>query len=81
MNCRECYEFILRYLEGEMEAGERASFETHMGHCPPCERYLNQYKLAVQASKRACAEVSSAHPGRAPEELIRAILQSRNAKP
>jgi anti-sigma factor RsiW len=82
MNCRECTEFILRYLEGELPSDEHASFERHLSHCPPCERYLTQYKLTVRAGKTACAgddAGEAAGPGAVPEELIRAILASRRA--
>ncbi len=78
MNCRECFEFILRYLDGELPADERRSFEIHMQRCPPCERYLEQYKVTVEAGKAACAE-STRVPDDVPEELIRAILKSRRA--
>jgi len=77
MNCRECSEFILRYLEGELAAEESSSFEVHMDRCPPCRRYLDQYKLTVKAGKAACSEADDAGSGEVPEELIRAILQSR----
>lgn len=73
MNCRECTEFILRYLEGELPADEAAAFEVHMDRCPPCLRYLAQYKLTISAGKAACRDA-----GQVPEELIRAILSSRH---
>ena len=79
MNCRDCAEFILRYLEGELAAEEQVSFERHLSRCPPCERYLVQYKLTVTAGKVACSEADHARPGDVPEELIQAILQSRKA--
>lgn len=78
MNCRECFEYILRYLDGELPPDEQTSFELHMSRCPPCERYLAQYKMTVMAGKTACAE-STRVPDDVPEELIRAILQSRKA--
>ncbi len=78
MKCRECFEFILRYLDGELAPDERSSFEVHMSKCPPCRRYLSQYKLTVDAGKAACAE-SNRLPSDVPEELIRAILESRKA--
>jgi anti-sigma factor RsiW len=77
MNCRECTEFILRYLEGELTPDEQASFALHMSRCPPCERYLRQYKLTVEAGKTACSEAGSRLATDVPEELVRAILQSR----
>lgn len=78
MNCRECFEFILRYLDNELAEDEHASFELHMSRCPPCRRYLSQYKVTVDAGKAACAEGNRV-PGDVPEELIRAILESRKA--
>ena len=77
MNCRECTEFILRYLEGDLPPDERASFERHMSLCPPCERYLRQYQLTVEAGKTACKDAGSPMANDVPEELVRAILQSR----
>lgn len=77
MNCRECSEFILRYLEGELAADESSSFEVHLDRCPPCRRYLDQYQLTVKAGKTACADADGPGPADVPEELIRAILQSR----
>ncbi len=79
MNCQECSEFILRYLEGELDADEHSSFELHLDRCPPCRRYLDQYTLTVKAGKAACAESDPGGPGDVPEELIRAILQSRRS--
>ncbi len=79
MTCRECSEFILRYLDGELAPDEQASFERHMSLCPPCERYLKQYKVTVDASKTACKGAGSYLPGDVPEELVRAILQSRKS--
>jgi anti-sigma factor RsiW len=77
MNCRECSEFILRYLEGELAADEHSSFELHMDRCPPCRRYVDQYQATVKAGKAACADGDAPGPGDVPEELIQAILQSR----
>ncbi len=77
MNCRECTEFILRYLEGELPPDEHASFERHMVACPPCERYLRQYRITIRAGKTACAEPGAEALGAVPEELVRAILTIR----
>jgi anti-sigma factor RsiW len=77
MNCQECSEFILRYLEGELPADESSSFEVHLDRCPPCRRYLDQYQLTVKAGKAACANADGPGPGDVPEELIQAILRSR----
>lgn len=77
MTCRECLDFILGYLEGDLPADERETFERHLAHCPPCECYLRQYKATVSATKAAFSEPSEHLPGDVPEELIAAILHSR----
>ena len=59
MNCRECFEFILRYLDGELPPDEQSSFELHMSRCPPCRLCLDQYKVTVDAGKAACAETNT----------------------
>lgn len=75
MKCQACVDFILRYLEDDLAAEERESFEFHLAKCPPCRRYLDQYRFTVKAGKTACGEQAAAKP--VPEELIAAILASR----
>lgn len=76
MKCQACIDFILRYLEDDLTSDERQAFEFHLAKCPPCGRYLEQYRITVQAGKTACAEIA-AEVGEAPDELVRAILASR----
>ncbi len=72
MKCQACVEFILRYIDDDLPADERASFEFHLDKCPPCRRYLDQYRFTVKAGKTCCEQA-----GAVPEELISAILASR----
>lgn len=76
MKCQACIEFILRYLEDDLSGEERAAFEFHLAKCPPCGRYVEQYRLTIEAGKTACADIA-AEVGEAPEELVQAILASR----
>lgn len=77
MTCRECLDFILGYLEGDLPADERETFERHLANCPPCECYLRQYKTTVAAAKAAFTAPEAGLPADVPEELIAAILKSR----
>lgn len=79
MTCRECNEFILAYLEGELPADVHAGFERHLGRCPSCECYLRQYKATIAAGRIACSDNDAAAD--VPEDLIRAILESRRHEP
>lgn len=76
MTCRELCEFIMDYLDGEMPEAVRAPFERHISLCPPCERYLRQYRATIAAGRSACAREKDL-PGDVPEELIAAILDAR----
>ena len=48
MNCREFYEFILAYMEGDLPEEQRSHFEEHISLCPPCVQYLEQYRQTVE---------------------------------
>ena len=48
LNCQACADFIADYLNGELDADVRASFETHLDRCRNCRAYLEQYAVVVQ---------------------------------
>lgn len=48
--CREVVELVTRYLEGAMPADERARFEAHIGVCPNCALYLEQFRQTIAAT-------------------------------
>ena len=78
MKCRELAEFILHYLEGELDAETRERFERHLSRCANCRRYIAAYKTTVDLSQRAFDdEQATAGNTGAPEDLIQAILSSR----
>ena len=56
MKCQACVDFILRYLENDLSTEERESFEFHLDKCPPCRRYLDQYRFTVKAVTRRSDE-------------------------
>jgi anti-sigma factor RsiW len=78
MTCREFADFILDYLAGELSSAETALFERHLSRCPHCPEYLNQYKATVEAGRAAFDDPEAEVPGDVPEDLIRAILASRD---
>jgi anti-sigma factor RsiW len=75
VTCRECNDFIMAYLDGELPAEVKAGFEHHLTRCPACDCYLRQYKATVAAGRIACQDPNA--PADVPEELITAILESR----
>lgn len=79
MKCRECDEFLVDYVAGELPADVQATFELHVSRCRNCRVYLEQYRATIRAGKDACTAVREAGM-EMPEELIRAILASRPEK-
>ena len=50
--CREVVELVTRYLEGALAEEERERFEGHIGACPHCSRYLEQFRQTIAATGR-----------------------------
>jgi anti-sigma factor RsiW len=75
MKCRECDEFLVDYVAGDLPSDVLATFELHISRCRNCRVYLEQYRATIKAGKTAC---EAAKEGvLMPEELIQAILASR----
>ncbi len=78
MNCREFVDFLMSYLDGELEAAPARVFEEHMALCPPCVTFLDTYKDTIRLGKFACQDEAGPPPEEAPEQLIQAILAARS---
>ena len=77
MTCRELADFILDYFEGELPGDVKSAFDEHLSLCPNCVNYLTTYKATVDLSRRAFEADDADLFLRMPEELVRAILHSR----
>jgi anti-sigma factor RsiW len=77
MTCRELADFIMDYLSGELAPESRTSFEEHLAVCPNCVSYLSTYKATVHLSRIAFDEHAADEALQVPEELVRAIVESR----
>ena len=78
MNCREFVDFLMEYLDGELDPARARVFEGHMRDCPPCEVYLDTYRETIRLGKCIC-EPDGSMPEDVPEELVQAILAARRA--
>ena len=76
MNCREFTEFLMAYLDDELPAGERGTFEYHLHGCQSCVTYMESYRATIALGQRACSE-DQAIPEDVPEALVQAILAAR----
>lgn len=76
MKCREFTDFLMAYLDDELPAETRGSFEFHLHECQSCVNYLESYRATVALGRAACAEDAEL-PDDVPEGLVRAILAAR----
>ncbi len=79
MKCRECDEFLVDYVAGELPSDVLATFELHLSRCRNCRTYLDQYRATIEAGKTACDAYKEGL--RMPEELIQAILAAKPKAP
>ena len=76
MNCKECADFLMDYLDGNLPAAQADAFKQHLERCPPCVTYLETYQHCIQLG-RVCVEDDSECGTPPPEEMVRAILDAR----
>ncbi len=79
MNCREFVEFLMSYLDDELQGESREVFERHLEACPPCMTYLRTYEQTVELGRCACQDPTGPVPDEVPRALIDAILEARKA--
>jgi predicted anti-sigma-YlaC factor YlaD len=75
MTCEEMVQFLMDYLDGDLPADQRASFEEHLRYCPPCVCYLQTYQECIKLGKICIKEEETTVA--VPEELVKAILAAR----
>ena len=75
LTCEELVEFLDDYVEGKLPLARRAVFERHLETCADCRNYLVSYRETIRISAAALEELPVSEA--LPEELIRAILESR----
>jgi anti-sigma factor RsiW len=78
VNCREFVDFLMDYIEGNLEASQRVTFDTHMNECPGCITYLDTYRETVRLGGALCEDLDGPVPEEAPEALVQAILAARD---
>ena len=79
MTCRELVDFLMAYLDDELDAAQRGAFEQHVEACPPCIAYLETYRRTVELGRSICddPDLDGPVPEDVPDELVAAILAAR----
>ena len=75
LTCRDVADFLMAYLDRELDQPQRAAFESHLGECDECVRYLRAYEQTVRLAKAAGRETDE--PDAVPEQLVRSILAAK----
>ncbi len=81
MKCRELTEFIMAYLDCELDDATRRTFEFHLSMCPACMAFMDTYKKTVALGRESFA-CPSDKPAEAhvPEALIQAIIAATKVR-
>jgi len=56
LSCQEMVELMTAYLEGTLDARDRARFGRHVAACNDCARYLDQMRDVVAVTGRVPVE-------------------------
>ena len=75
MTCKECADFLLDYIEGNLPPEQAAAFDEHLQLCPPCIDYMESYKRCIKMGK-TCMECKDEIGEAPPEHFIEAILKA-----
>ncbi|MDX2131269.1 MAG: zf-HC2 domain-containing protein [Planctomycetota bacterium] len=75
LSCKDCVEFLLDYLDGQLPAEQRFTFESHIAFCGDCEVFLANYRKAVELTS-GCARGGAGAPGKIPEHMVDAIVKA-----
>jgi anti-sigma factor RsiW len=76
VTCRELAAFLADYLDDQLSADTRASFDHHLSLCPNCVRYLEQYRGSIEVGRSAVRQLEAAIAEDFPADLRRAILSA-----
>jgi anti-sigma factor RsiW len=66
------------YVLNALEPAERAEFESHIGHCPNCEREVAELRATAA---RLVAAVSATPPPRLRTRVLAQITRTKQASP
>lgn len=79
LTCRDLADFLMEFQDGTLPLRQRLVFRMHLLLCPPCRRYVKQYRRAIDLGRDALCGDDEALPDDVPEELVRAILSARRS--
>lgn len=77
ITCRELIGTLMDYVDGDLEAERRQSFDAHLDECGACLSYLGTYLETLKMSRAAVLKSEAEQePKPLPEDLVRSICDS-----
>jgi len=76
LTCRQMADFLMDYVNDELESSVRSRFEVHLHRCPNCVRYLETYTATTRLCRSAFLVDETEVPREIPEDLVNAILDA-----
>ena len=79
ITCTEFEEFVISYLDGDLNPKQKSMFEWHIRLCRECREYLAAYQRSIELGRGALSTDDDQLPEDVPEDLIKAIIEARKA--
>ena len=73
--CREMFERLSEYIDGEMEGEQIKTFDDHMGDCAPCVAFVESLRRTVALIRRTPGAVLSEEQK---NEILKAYTRHKN---
>ena len=78
ITCREVLDFVMAYVDDELDAKQRYEFERHLTVCRSCVNYLETYRATVKLGREAMGDGGKEPAsGSVPAGLMQAIRAAR----
>ena len=78
LTCQRVEEFLMAYVDKELDTVSRLRFQFHLAICSNCRNYLNEYQNAVFLGKKVFSNPEELAAGNVPDEILQAILDASN---
>lgn len=76
LSCRKVEEFLMAYIDKELNLLSRLRFQFHLALCSDCRSYLQEYRNTVVLGKKVFIKPDDLAIGIVPDEVLDAILDA-----
>jgi len=78
-SCQQLEDFILDYLDGDLQPRQKIVFKLHLKLCRECRDHLAAYRYTIDVTKLVARFGGPNHPKTMLDDLIKAIREARKA--